>query len=869
MAETRIIPINIEEEMKSSYIDYSMSVIVSRALPDVRDGLKPVQRRVLYGMQELGVGAGKAHRKSATVVGEVMGKYHPHGDSAIYDTLIRLAQDFAMRSPLVDGQGNFGSIDGDAAAAMRYTEARLTRVAEEMLQDIDKETVDWYPNFDGSLNEPSVLPSALPNLLLNGASGIAVGMATNIPPHNLGELIDGTVAYINDPSIDTEGLMEHIKAPDFPTGGFIYGYSGVKDAYQTGRGRVVMRARIHEETIRAERQALIVTEIPYQVNKSTLLEKIAFAVRDKKIEGVSDLRDESDRRGMRIVIELRRDAVPAVTQNQLFKYTQLQQTFGVNTVALVKGRPKLLTLREMVHHYVEHRHDVVERRTIFDLRKAEERAHILEGLSVALDHLDEVIAIIRHSEDTEAAKQNLMAGVYPQKLTQAQRKRLGLPEKPPIERTGPREAPESAADRPDFVPQPWLSEAQAVAILALRLSRLTGMEQGKIQKEYADILKEIERLRSILESKDLRMQIIKDELLEIKEKYADERRSEIDYVGGGDIDLEDLIEDDHVVVSITHQGLIKRTPSIEYRTQGRGGKGHRGTGTRDEDFVESLFTASAHDYLLFFTDHGQCYWLRVYEVPEGTRTAKGRSIRNLIQIAQDDRVRAVLPLKKENFRNEDFLNSHFVFMATRNGQVKKTALEAFSRPRSNGIIAIDIVDGDQLIEAWLTDGETDILLGCSGGRAIRFNGSDVRSMGRKTRGVRGMKLKDGEHVIGMIAVKRDGAQVLTISSNGYGKRTDLDEYRRQSRGGLGILTQKTTSKTGDLVSLKSVLEEDELMIATHSGTMIRLEVSDISTYGRNTQGVRIIKLKSDDEIADVTRVIIEDSVDEGKVDSDE
>ncbi|MDX1440067.1 MAG: DNA gyrase subunit A, partial [Rubricoccaceae bacterium] len=712
MAETRIIPINIEEEMKSSYIDYSMSVIVSRALPDVRDGLKPVQRRVLYGMQELGVGAGKPHRKSARIVGDVMGKYHPHGDSAIYDTLVRLAQNFAMRSPHVDGQGNFGSIDGDAAAAMRYTEARLTPVAEEMLRDIQKETVDWIPNFDGSLSEPSVLPAGLPNLLLNGAAGIAVGMATNIPPHNLGELVDGIVAYIDDPAIDTEGLMEFVKAPDFPTGGTIYGYAGVRDAYRTGRGRVVIRAKMHEETLRADRQALIVTEIPYQVNKSTLLEKIAFAVRDKKIEGVSDLRDESDRRGMRIVIELKRDAVPAVTQNQLFKYTQLQQTFGVNMVALVNGRPKTLTLQEMVRHYVEHRHEVVTRRTQFELRKAEERAHILEGLTVALDHLDQVIAIIRHSEDTEAARQNLMAGVYPEKLTPAQRERLGLPDQPPIEQTGPRETPESAADRPDFVPKPWLSEAQADAILALRLSRLTGMEQSKIQAEYADILKEIERLRSILASESLRMQIIKDELLEIKEKYADERRSEIDLVGGGEIDLEDLIEDEYVVVTITHQGLVKRTSTQEYRTQGRGGKGHRGTGTRDEDFVEHLFTASAHDYLLFFTDHGQCYWLRVYEVPEGSRTAKGRSIRNLIQIAQDDRVRAVLSLKKEHFRDEDFLNNHFVFMATRNGQVKKTALEAFSRPRSNGIIAIDIVEGDQLIEAWLTDGETDILLGC-------------------------------------------------------------------------------------------------------------------------------------------------------------
>ncbi len=862
MAETRIIPINIEEEMKSSYIDYSMSVIVSRALPDVRDGLKPVQRRVLFGMNELGVGAGRQHRKSARIVGDVMGKYHPHGDSAIYDTLVRMAQPFAMRAPHVDGQGNFGSVDGDAAAAMRYTEARLTRIAEEMLRDIDKETVDWEPNFDGSLNEPTVLPSALPNLLLNGASGIAVGMATNIPPHNLGELVDGIVAYIDDPTIDTDGLMEYIKAPDFPTGGTIYGYAGVRDAFRTGRGRVVIRAKMHEEVLRGDRQALIVTEIPYQVNKSSLVEKIAFAVRDKKVEGVSDLRDESDREGMRIVIELKRDAVTAVTQNQLYKFTQLQQSFGVNVVALVNGRPKTLTLQEMVRHYVDHRHEVVTRRTQFELRKAEERAHILEGLTLALDHLDEVIAIIRQSPDTESAKQNLMAGVYPQKLTPAQRERLGLPEKSPIEQTGPREAPATAVDRPDFVPQPWLSEAQADAILALRLSRLTGMEQGKIQAEYAEVLMEIERLKSILGSETLLMQIIKDELLEISAKFADERRSEIDFIGGGEIDLEDLIEDEHVVVTITHQGLIKRTSTDEYRTQGRGGRGHRGTGTREEDFVEHLFTASAHDHLLFFTDHGQCYWLRVYQVPEGSRTGKGRSIRNLIHIGPEDRIRAVLAVKKEEFGDQAFLNNHFVFMATKKGQVKKTALEAFSRRRADGIIAIDIVDGDQLIAAWLTDGDTDIMLGSSGGRAIRFNGSDVRPMGRKTRGVRGMRLKKDESVIGMVAVRREGVHVLTISSNGYGKRTDLNEYRVQSRGGQGILTQKTTAKTGDLVALKSVVEDDELMIATEAGLMIRMSVGSISTYGRNTQGVRVINLKGDDAIADVTRMIVEDGVDD-------
>jgi DNA gyrase subunit A len=892
MAETRIIPINIEQEMRSSYIDYSMSVIVSRALPDVRDGLKPVQRRVLYGMQELGVTAGKPHRKSARIVGDVLGKYHPHGDQSVYDALVRMAQDFNLRAPLVDGQGNFGSVDGDAAAAMRYTEARLTRAAEELLRDLEKDTVAWEPNFDGSLEEPTVFPAALPNLLLNGAAGIAVGMATNIPPHNLGELVDGIVAYIDDRAITVDGLMEHVKAPDFPTGGLIYGYAGVREAYRTGRGRVVIRAKMNEETLRGERQALVVTEIPYQVNKSTLLEKIAAAVRDKKVEGVSDLRDESDRDGMRIVIELKRDAVPAVTQNQLFKHTQLQQTFGVNMVALVGGRPRTLDLREMVHHYVEHRHEVVTRRTRYELRKAEERAHLLEGLTVALDHLDAIIAIIRHSEDTEAAKRNLMAGVYPQRLTAQQRERLGLPAQAPVELTGPRAATEYAREREDFVPRPWLSEAQAEAILALRLSRLTGLERDRIQGEYAEVLQEIERLRSILASEPLRMQIVKDELLELKAKYADERRSAIDLVGGGDIDMEDLIEDEHVVVTVTHQGLVKRTPVAEYRTQGRGGRGLRGTGTREEDFVEHLFTASAHDYLLFFTDHGRCYWLRVYDVPEGNRTAKGRSIRNLIQIAQDDRVRAVLAVKKEDFRDEAFLNGHYVFMATQGGLVKKTPLEAFSRPRVDGIIAIDIVEGDELLEAHLTDGDAEILLACSGGRAIRFHEHgyrdgdvapaepdaaeepegetddaeeaeekgtvQVRPMGRKSRGVRGMKLKPGESVIGMVVVERDGAQILTISANGYGKRTDLDEYRKQSRGGQGVLTQKATEKTGPLVALKSVHDEDQLMIATEAGIMIRMPVEGISTYGRNTQGVRVITLKDGDRIADVTRVIVED-----------
>ncbi len=838
----RIIPINIEEEMRSSYIDYSMSVIVSRALPDVRDGLKPVQRRVLYGMNDLGLMPGKAHRKSARIVGEVLGKYHPHGDQSVYQAMVRLAQEFSMRTPLVDGQGNFGSVDGDAAAAMRYTEARMTHAAAALLDDLEKETVEFVPNFDDSLEEPTVFPAALPNLLMNGASGIAVGMATNIPPHNLSELVDGIVALIDDPDLGNDELGEFIKAPDFPTGGVIYGYGGVKQAYRTGRGRCVIRAKMHEEVLRGSRNALVVTEIPYQVNKSTLIEKIAAGVRDKRIEGISDMRDESDRDGMRIVMELKKDAVPAVVQNQLFKYTQLQQTFGINMVALVGGRPRTLTLREMVQHYIDHRHEIVLRRTEFDLRKAEERAHILEGLVIALDHLDEVIAIIRHSADTESAKRNLMAGVYPEKLTPEQRTRLELPE--------------GGTSEDDALFS--LSEAQADAILALRLSRLTGLARDQIVAEYKGVLQEIERLKGILASRELRMQIVKDELVAMQERFGDERRTEIDYMGGGDIDLEDLIEDEPVIVTVSHQGLVKRTSITEYRQQGRGGRGLIGAGTRDEDFVEHLFTSSTHDYMLFFTDAGQCYWLRVYEVPEGGRTAKGRSIRNLIQIAQDDRVRAVLSIPKADFENEAFLESHHVLMATKRGQVKKTTLHAFRRPLVTGIIAIDIVEGDELIEAKLTDGDTDIILGATNGRAIRFHEEDARPMGRNTRGVRGMRLEDEDELVGMLAVKRDGASVLTVAENGYGKRSPLDDYRLQSRGGKGILTMKTTPKTGRLVALKSVIDEDDLMIVTQNGITIRMRVADIREMGRNTQGVRVINLKSGDAIADVARLILDE-----------
>ena len=835
----RIIPINIEEEMKSSYIDYSMSVIVSRALPDVRDGLKPVHRRVLYGMSELGLTGGASYKKSARIVGEVLGKYHPHGDLAVYDTMVRMAQAFSMRYPLVDGQGNFGSVDGDSAAAMRYTEARMTRLAEEMLRDINKETVDYVDNFDGSLQEPEVMPASLPNLLLNGSDGIAVGMATKIPPHNLRETVDAIVAYIADPDIDIDGLMKHLPGPDFPTGGIIYGYSGVRNAYYNGRGRVVMRAKMREEELPNGRLALVIDEIPYQVNKSNLVEKIALLAREKRIEGIADLRDESDRDGMRIVIELRRDAVPLVTQNQLYKFTQCQQTFGVNTVALVNGRPRTLNLKEVISHYVDHRHEVVVRRTEFDLRKARERAHILEGLTIALDHLDEVITIIRQSDDTDAARANLMAGVFPQKLTVEQLERMGLP------------------THGESMFQ--LSEAQADAILALRLSRLTGLERQKIEAEYAEVLKEIARLESILASRELRMQIIRDELLEVREKYGDERRTEIDYTGGDDFNLEDLIEDEQVVVTITHQGLIKRTSVTEYRLQGRGGVGMRGTGMRDEDYIENVFVSNNHDYLLIFTDQGRCYWLRVFEIPEGTRTSKGRSIRNLIQISPDDRIRAIQAVRKENFQDEDYLDSHFVMMATRNGLVKKTSLEAFSRPRTDGIIAISIVDDDQLLEASLTGGNSHVILASSGGRAVRFHENDARPMGRNTRGVRGINLGTDEHVVGMVVVEGNGIDVLSVSENGYGKRSPLDDYRVQTRGGKGIITMKTTPRTGKLVAIKGVHNDDDLMIVTQLGILIRMSVDAISTMGHNTQGVRLISLKSSDSIGDVTRLVIEDS----------
>ena len=873
--ESRIIPINIEEEMKSSYIDYSMSVIVSRALPDVRDGLKPVHRRVLFGMSELNLTAGASYKKSARIVGEVLGKYHPHGDSSVYDTLVRLAQDFSMRYPLVDGQGNFGSIDGDSAAAMRYTEARMTKIAEEMLADLNKETVSTRENFDGTLEEPTVLPAAFPNMLVNGADGIAVGMATKIPPHNLGEAIDATVAYIDDPEISIDDLMEHIPAPDFPTGGIIYGYAGVYEAYHTGRGRVIMRAKMHVEEIRKNREALIITEIPYQVNKSAELERIAERVRQERIDGVSDLRDESDRNGMRIVVELKQDAVPDIVKNQIYKNSRFQETFGVNMVALVDGRPKVLTLKDAIRHYVNHRHEIVVRRTEYDLRQAQDRAHVLEGLTLALDNLDAVITIVRHSPDTDAARENLMLGRYPSQLTENDLRELGVPLMPPVESDASKQSVrdmlddeyETLARRPEE--GHWLTEEQARAILRLTLSRLTGLEREKIASEYRDIIQEIQRYQSILGSRELRMQIIRDELLAVKEQFNDERRTEIDRTGG-DIIIEDLIEREHVVVTVTHQGLLKRTSVDAYRSQGRGGVGMRGSGRRDDDYIEHLFVCHSHDVLLFFTDHGQCYWLRPFEIPEGSRTARGRSIRNYIQIDPEDRIRTVLSVSKEDFQDEEFLTSHYVLMATRQGQVKKTELEAFSRPRTDGIIGISIDEGDELLEAALTGGDNTVVVASSGGRAVHFNEDDARPMGRNTRGVRGMRLGDDEELVGMISIPpelKDEVDVLAIAEKGYGKRTNLENYRVQGRGGKGLITLNKTKRTGPLVAIKGVSDGEDLMIITENGIMIRTSVDEISSMGRNTQGVRVINLKNDDSIADVTRVVIDE--DEAEIEDGE
>jgi DNA gyrase subunit A len=808
MAEgEKIIPINIEEEMKSSYIDYSMSVIVSRALPDVRDGFKPVHRRVLFGMHELGIRATGSHKKSARIVGEVLGKYHPHGDSSVYDSMVRMAQDWSLRYMLVDGQGNFGSIDGDSPAAMRYTEARLKKISEEMLKDIDKETVDFRLNFDDSLQEPTVLPSRIPNLLINGASGIAVGMATNMPPHNLTEIVNAIIAYIGDNDIDTEGLMNYVKAPDFPTGGTIYGYDGVKNAFETGKGRIVLRAKTSFEEVDG-RDCIIVTEIPYMVNKADMIKKTADLVNDKKLEGISDIRDESDRNGMRIVYILKRDAIPNIVLNKLFKYTSLQNSFSVNNIALVKGRPMLLTLREMIKYFVEHRHEVVVRRTQYELKQANKRAHILEGLLIALNNLDEIIALIKASKTPEIAREALIANYS-------------------------------------------LSELQARAILDLRLQKLTGLEQDKIKEEHAELMKVIAHLEHILANEPLRMSIITDELVEIREKYGDERRTEIEYAGG-DLSIEDMIPNAEVVITISHLGYIKRTLLTEYKTQSRGGVGSKGVTTRDKDFVEQIFMATNHNYMLFFTEKGKCFWLKVYEIPEGSKTAKGRAIQNLINIESDDKVMAFLNV--ENLKDEEYINNHYIIMCTKRGVIKKTTLESYSRPRINGINAIGIREDDQLLEAKLTTGDSFIMLAAKSGKAIRFHEDATRPMGRNATGVRGIRIEDTDEVIGMICVNDVESNVLVVSENGYGKRSDLEDYRVTNRGGKGVKTISITEKTGNLIAIKNVTNENDLMIIKKSGVAIRLEVEKMRVMGRATQGVRLITLKNNDFIAAVAKV---------------
>ena len=809
MAEgEKIIPINIEEEMKSKYIDYSMSVIVSRALPDVRDGLKPVHRRVLFGMHELGVTSTKAYKKSARIVGEVLGKFHPHGDSSVYDTMVRMAQEWSLRYMLVDGQGNFGSIDGDSPAAMRYTEARLRKTAEELLSDIDKDTVDHQLNFDDTIKEPVVLPSRIPNLLCNGTSGIAVGMATNMAPHNLSEVVDATVAYIDNREIEIQELMQHIKAPDFPTGGIIYGYEGVKEAFETGRGRVVMRAKSSFEEV-GNREAIIVSEIPYMVNKAEMIKKTADLINDKKLDGIHDIRDESDRNGMRIVYELKRDAIPNIVLNKLFKYTQLQSSFSVNNIALVKGRPEQLNLKQIIGHFVDHRHDVVVRRTRFELDQAEKRAHILEGLLIAIDNLDEVISMIRSSRTPEDARNGLMNSFN-------------------------------------------LSELQARAILDLRLQKLTGLERDKLKEEYDELMKTISYLKNILDNESVRMDIIKTELQEVKEKYGDERRSTIEY-GGADFKIEDMIPDEEVVITISHLGYIKRTKLTEYKSQNRGGVGSKGATTRDEDFLEDMFVANNHDYMLFFTEQGRCFWLRVFEIPEGAKATKGRAIQNMINIPSDDKVMAFINTK--DLKDEEYVKNHCVVMCTKKGIVKKTSLESYSRPRQNGINAITVRDGDQLLEAKLTTGASQIMLAVKSGKAIRFEEEKVRPMGRTASGVRGVTLAhDKDEVVGMICVDDFESDVLVVSENGYGKRSTIDDYRITNRGGKGVKTINVTEKTGNLIALKNVTDENDLMIVNKSGITIRISVSDLRQMGRATQGVRIIKLRDNDSIAAVAKV---------------
>ena len=802
----KIIPVSLEEEMKSSYIDYSMSVIVARALPDVRDGLKPVHRRVLYGMHGLGLAYNKSYKKSARIVGEVLGKYHPHGDTAVYDTMVRMVQDFSLRYPLVDGQGNFGSVDGDSPAAMRYTEARMAHIAEEMLRDLDKNTVHFAANFDDSLQEPTVLPAYLPNLLVNGSSGIAVGMATNIPPHNLSEVIDAIIALIKNPEIDIKELMKYVTAPDFPTAGIIYGYEGVKEAYHTGRGRVVIRAKANIETLKNSRENIIITELPYQVNKANLIEKMAELVRAGKLNDISNIRDESDRDGMRVVVELKRDAQPAVVLNQLFKHTQMQSTFGVIMLALVNGVPKVLTLKEMMQHFIKHRMDVLIKRTTYELDSAERRAHILEGYIIALDNIDEVIATIKKSKDVEIAKSNLMRKFK-------------------------------------------LSEIQAKAILDMRLQRLTGLERKKIEDEYRELIKLIEKLKGILASEEKRYLIIKEELLAIKEKYGDERRTEIIY-NYEEFSLEDIIAEEDVVVTISHNGFIKRFPVSGYRKQARGGKGVTGAGTKEDDFIEHMFIASTHHYILFFTDKGKCYWLKVHEIPEGGRATRGRSIINLLEKEKEEKVAAFVAVK-------EFRDDMFLIMATRKGTVKKTVLSAYGNVRRGGINAINISDGDSLIEVKMTDGNNDIVIGTRSGFAIRFNEKDVREMGRTATGVRGVNLSKGDIVVGLLVIKRQGT-VLVVTEKGYGKRSDINDYRITHRGGKGVITVKTSDKVGRMISLMEVMDNDELVIISTKGMVIRQSVKQIRVMGRNTQGVRVIRLNEGDEIADIAKVIPDD-----------
>ena len=832
MAEgEKIININIEEEMKTAYIDYSMSVIVSRALPDVRDGLKPVHRRVLYGMQELGVLSNRPHKKSARIVGEVLGKYHPHGDASVYDTMVRMAQEWSLRYPLVDGQGNFGSIDGDSPAAMRYTEARLRKIAEELLSDLDKDTVDFRPNFDDSLEEPTVLPSRIPNLLINGSSGIAVGMATNMPPHNLTEIINATIAYIDNKEITIEEMIKYVKAPDFPTGGIIYGYDGVRKAFEEGRGRVVMRAKANIEVIDG-RDAIIVTEIPYMINKAEMIRKTADLVEEKKLEGISDIRDESDRTGLRIVYEIKRDAIANVVLNKLFKYTDLQTSFSVSNIALVDGRPKTLNLKQMIGHFVDHRHDVVVRRTKFELKKAEDRAHILEGLIIASDNIDEVIRLIRASASPNEAKESLMTAFN-------------------------------------------LSELQSNAIVEMRLRQLTGLEQDKLRAEYDEIKALIERLRALLDNEELRMQLIKTELEEIREKYGDERRTEIEYAAE-DLRLEDMIADEQMVITISHMGYIKRTSLSEFRTQSRGGVGSKGSATRDEDFLEHIFTATNHEYLLIFTEKGKCFWMRVYEIPEGQKTTKGRAIQNLINIEQDDKVKAYINVK--DLENEEYINNNYIILCTRNGIIKKTTLEAYSRPRTNGINAITIREGDSLLEAALTNGKNEIMLATKMGKVCRFPEAKVRPMGRNASGVRGINLalndndadieteneseneapaivNNGNEVIGMVCIDpSESTTVLVVSEKGYGKRSEIDEYRITNRGGKGVKTINITDKTGKLIAINKVNDDNDLMIITKSGITIRMSAANLRVMGRATQGVRLINLKNEEEIGGVTVV---------------